>query len=40
MNATLDLYGDLFAELNRLQENFEQAFWPGGSAVGSNWWCA
>lgn len=33
MNGTLDLYGDLFAELNRLQENFEQAFKPG--AAGS-----
>lgn len=32
MNGTSDLYGDLFAELNRLQESFEQAFWPGSSA--------
>lgn len=33
MNGTLNLYGDLFAELNRLQDNFEQAFRPamGGS---------
>jgi HSP20 family protein len=31
MNGTLDLYGDLFAELNRLQENFEQTFKPGGA---------
>lgn len=33
MNGTLNLYGDLFAELNRLQESFEQAFQP--SAAGS-----
>jgi HSP20 family protein len=33
MNGTLDLYGDLFAELNRLQEGFAQAFRPG--AAGS-----
>lgn len=33
MNATLDLYGDLFAELNRLQESFEQAFRPGGGSI-------
>lgn len=32
MNGTLDLYGDLFAELNRLQENFEQAFRPGATS--------
>lgn len=32
MNGTLDLYGDLFAELGRLQQGFEQAFWPGGAA--------
>lgn len=25
----LNLYGDIFAELNRLQQNFEQAFRPG-----------
>jgi HSP20 family protein len=31
MNGTLDLYGDLFAELNRLQESFEQSFRPGGA---------
>lgn len=31
MNGTQELYGDLFAELNRLQESFEQAFWPGGT---------
>lgn len=30
MNGTLELYSDLFAELNRLQENFEQSFRPGG----------
>ena len=30
MNGTLNLYGDLFAELNRLQDSFEQAFRPGG----------
>jgi len=29
MNGTLDLYGDLFAELNRLQEGFGQAFRSG-----------
>ena len=29
MNGTLDLYGDLFAELNRLQDSFEQSFRPG-----------
>lgn len=33
MNGTLDLYGDLFAELNRLQENFEQTFRPGGGSI-------
>lgn len=33
MNGTLNLYGDLFAELNRLQESFEQAFQP--STAGS-----
>lgn len=35
MNGTLDLYGDLFAELNRLQENFEQSFRPatGGGSI-------
>jgi len=31
MNGTLNLYGDLFAELNRLQDNFEQAFRPGST---------
>ena len=31
MIGTLDLYGDLFAELNRLQESFEQAVRPGGT---------
>ena len=31
MNARLNLYGDLFAELNRLQENFEQASRPDGA---------
>lgn len=35
MNGTSNLYGDLFAELNRLQESFEQAFWPGSSAASS-----
>lgn len=34
MNGTLNLYGDLFADLNRLQENFEQAFRPtGGGSI-------
>jgi HSP20 family protein len=32
MNGTLDLYGDMFAELNRLQQSVEQAFRPGGSS--------
>jgi HSP20 family protein len=32
MNGTLELYGDLFAELNRLQQGFEQAFRPGGTS--------
>ena len=31
MNGTLNLYGDLFAELNRLQDSFEQAFSPDGA---------
>ncbi|MFC5519520.1 Hsp20/alpha crystallin family protein [Polaromonas jejuensis] len=31
MNGTLDLYGELFGELNRLQQSFEQAFRPGSS---------
>ncbi|CAN5169957.1 Hsp20/alpha crystallin family protein [soil metagenome] len=31
MNGALNLYGDLFAELNRLQESFEQAFRPDGA---------
>jgi HSP20 family protein len=31
MNGTLDLYGDMFAELERLQQSFEQAFRPGGT---------
>jgi HSP20 family protein len=31
MNGTLSLYGDLFDELNRLQESFEQAFRPEGA---------
>ena len=31
MNGTSNLYGDLFAELNRLQNNLDQAFWPGGA---------
>lgn len=29
MNGALNLYGDLFADLNRLQESFEQTFRPG-----------
>lgn len=33
MNGTSDLYGDLFAELSRFQQNFEQAFRP--SVTGS-----
>ena len=32
MNGTLDLYGDLFAELNRLQDSFEQSFRPASGA--------
>lgn len=32
MNGTMELYGDLFAELNRLQQGFEQAFRPGGAS--------
>ncbi|MBK5207831.1 MAG: Hsp20/alpha crystallin family protein [Polaromonas sp.] len=32
MNGTLELYGDLFAELNRLQQGFEQGFRPGGAS--------
>jgi HSP20 family protein len=28
----LNLYGDIFAELNRLQQNFEQAFRSGGAS--------
>lgn len=32
MNATLDISGDLFAELNRLQESFWQPFRPGGTS--------
>jgi HSP20 family protein len=31
MNGTLNLYGDLFAELNRLQDSFEQVFRPGNA---------
>lgn len=31
MNGTMDPYGDLFAEFNRLQESFEQAFRPGSA---------
>lgn len=31
MNRALNLYGDLFAELNRLQESFDQAFRPDGA---------
>lgn len=32
MNGTLELYGDLFAELDRLQQSFEQVFRPGGAS--------
>lgn len=28
----LNLYGDIFAELTRLQQDFEQAFRPGGAS--------
>jgi hypothetical protein len=31
MNGALDLYGEMFAELNRLQQSFEQSFRPGGA---------
>jgi HSP20 family protein len=31
MNGMLDLYGDMFAELNRLQQSFEHSFRPGGT---------
>ena len=32
MNGTFDFYGDLFSELNRLQESFsDQSFRPGGA---------
>jgi HSP20 family protein len=34
MNGALNLYGDLFAELNRLQESFGQAFRPNGGIDG------
>ena len=33
MNGSLGLYGDLFAELDRLQQSFEQAFSVGGSGL-------
>ncbi|MDB5742974.1 MAG: heat shock protein Hsp20 [Polaromonas sp.] len=32
MNGTLNLYGDLFAELNRLQESFGQSLRPGAAS--------
>ena len=32
MNGTLELYGDLFAELDRLQQSFEQVFKPSGTS--------
>lgn len=32
MIGTLELYGDLFAELNRLQQSLEQGFRPGGAS--------
>ncbi|OGB10330.1 MAG: heat-shock protein Hsp20 [Burkholderiales bacterium RIFCSPHIGHO2_12_FULL_61_11] len=32
MNGTMELYGDLFAELNRMQQGLEQPFWPGGTS--------
>lgn len=32
MIGTLELYGDLFAELDRLQQSVEQAFRPGGAS--------
>ncbi len=31
MNGAVGLYGDLFAEFDRLQQNLEQVFSPGGS---------
>jgi HSP20 family protein len=31
MNGILDLYGDMFAELNRLQQSVEQSFRPSGA---------
>lgn len=31
MNGSMELYGDLFAELDRLQQSFEQAFRPVGA---------
>lgn len=32
MNGSMELYGDLFAELERLQQSFEQAFRPVGAS--------
>lgn len=32
MNGSMELYGDLFAELNRLQQSFEQVFRPAGAS--------
>ena len=32
MNGPMELYGDIFAELDRLQQSFEQAFRPGGAS--------
>jgi HSP20 family protein len=31
MNGSLELYGDLFAELNRMQQSLEQVFRPHGT---------
>lgn len=33
MNGPLELYGDLFAELGRLQQSLEQAFSPGAGSI-------
>jgi HSP20 family protein len=32
MNGSMNPYGDLFAELNRLQRSFDQVFRPAGAA--------
>lgn len=32
MIGSLELYGDMFSELNRLQQSLEQAFRPGGTS--------